>query len=335
MKKILYFVLFNLITTPFVFCQKIQFPESFKYDASILPEMKLAKITKETRDVGIFENPTVLLQKEQMQAVIYNYDITHVNRVYIECYQEVKQDDNDAGVVVSEFNTIQDLENILPTLYSQSNYAFLTVDKYLITIWNDGNETAAKLKKSVAYYKKKLRAKEFVALSDGSFSNEYETTVTGDDNAYAVAEVAYGTTVPMGFGYVDSAIFISEEINKLANYITKFEMNYGIEVAVQNVGNQNMTPDMMEPYASHLVFNDEERIKNNIVILFDEVENKSFVYFGTENGKILSKLPLQQLKNKLNQSLKKKEVYKGLYEILMQFEIALVEASGQQVKMPE
>ena len=335
MKNIYYFVLLNLITIPFVFCQKIQFPESFKYDASILPEMKLAKITKEIRDEGIFENPTVLLQKKQMQAVIYGYDVTNVNRVYIECYQGINEEHNDAGVVVSEFNTIQDLENILPTLYSQSNYVFLTVDKYLITIWNDGDETAAKLKKSVTYYEKKLKAKEFVAQSDSPFSNEDETTEARDDNAYAVAEVAYGTTVPMGFGYVDSDIFTSEEITKLANYITKFELNYDTEVAVQNVGNQNITSDMMEPYASHLVFNDEERIKNNIVVLFDEIENKSFVYFGTDNGKIMRNLPLDQLKTKLNQSLKKKEVYKGLYELLMQFEIALIEASGQQAKIPE
>lgn len=322
------------------FAQKIQFPESFKYDPKIIPEMSIAKITDEAREHGIFKNPAVLTTEEEMSAVVNDFDLKNVNRVYIEFYEEIQKDNrNDAGIVVTEFNSKESLEEILPALSSQSNYVLLTVDKYLILVWNDGRDSQEKLKKSVNYYKKKLGTEEFKPTESHGvdMSDTTEEATMAAEEAYTEVvgkDAPAGMFHTLGFGSVLADLFTQGELHQLDNYIEKFQNNYNTEVAVVNVGNHNLTEDMMEGYASHLVFNFEERIKNNIVILFDEVQHKSYVYFGTENGKILNKLPLDKLKSELNKNLKDGKIFKGLNKMLMEFETAIINASGQEAKVP-
>lgn len=323
------------------FSQSIQFPESFKYDPKIIPEMRIAVITDEAREHGIFKNQAVLTTEEEMSAVVNDYDLENVNRVYIEFYEEIKKEyRDDAGIVVTEFNSKKNLEDVLPVLTSQSNYVWLYVDKYLIFVWNDGQKSDERLRKSVDYYKKKLGAEEFVATNESPYADETSTEV--DNTTEAIIEepqiatmVDPGNTfAKMGFSIVHTYLFNDEEIQNLQRYITKFEQNYNTQVAITCVGIYDKTDDMMEGYASDLVSNDKNRIKNNIVILFDKSRDKSWIYFGTENGKVLNKLPLDKLKSELNQKLKKGEIYKGLNKLLMELEIALIQESGQDAKVP-
>lgn len=343
MKKIL-FIAFAVISVSTSFAQKIQFPESFKYDSKIIPEMKIAKITEEVRENGIFKNPAVLTSKEEMQAVVNDYDLENVTQVYIEIYEEIKKDNrDDAGVIVTEFNSKDNLEYVLPTLYPQSNYVYLTIENYLILVWNDGRNSDERLRKSVDYYQKKIGAKEFVATSESPYaeeaSSELETSSVQNfqEEFSDVATVADSETFTnLGFGTVHADLLSFDEIVNIQNYIEKFQQNYNIQVGVQNIGKHELSDDMMEGYAFHLVslLHDEKSIKNNILILFDEVQHTSFVYFGTETGKTLNKLPMEKFKNELNQKLEKGEIYKGLNKLLMEFEIGLINASGQAAKVP-
>lgn len=340
MKKTIFLGLITFCTFFSAFAQIIKFPESFKYDAKIIPEMQLVKITQEIRESGIYKNPAVITNKEEMQAFVNNYEVNNVTKVYVELYEatDVKNKGNDAGVVVSEFNSKQSLERILPTLYPQSNYVFLTVDKYLILVWYDGRNSDQKLRKSVEYYQKKLAVKEFKAIdsreNEESFSMIEEDMITSNNNDIISETAPKGMFTTLGFGSVLTKIFSENELTNLKNYIQKFEQNYNTEIAIVNIGNQDLTEEMMEGFASDLVFNFKERIKKNIVIVFDESKNKSWVYFGTNNGKILNKLPLERLKNEFNQKLEKHQIYKGLNKLLMEFEIAMIEASGQSAKIP-
>lgn len=324
------------------FSQNIQFPESFKYDPKIIPEMRIAVITDEAREHGIFKNQAVLTTEEEMRAVVNDFDLLDVKRVYIEFYEEIKKGmRDDAGIVVTEFNSKKNLEDVLPLLASQSNYVWLYIDKYLILVWNDGRESQERLRKSVDYYKKKLGTEEFIPEEshgvDMSDTIE-EATMAAEEEYTEVATMVApeGMFHNLGFGTVWGEMFTEEELQNLDNYIEKFQNNYQTEVAINNVGNYDISEEFMEDFASHLVsiFNDENRIENNIVILFDENAHKSWVYFGTENGKILNKLPLDKFKSDLNQKLKKGEIYKGLNKLLMQLEIGLIEASGQEAKVP-
>ncbi len=318
--------------------QIIQFPNSFQYDETIIPEMKIAKITDEAREIGIYENPVVFSTKEEMKALV-DFDLTHVNRIYLELFEEMKENNrDDAGILVTEFHSKKNLDEVLPSLFPQSNYVFLTVDRYLILVWNDGRESDVRLRKSIEFYQKKLGAKEFIATAEHPYSSDIseaiaEVSEISPEDVPPLAIASEGMFTKMGFGSVETRLFTADEIERLQNYIVKFEQNFQTEVAIANVENPDLSGDMMKGYASHLVFNFENRIKNNIVILFDEWQNKSWVYFGVENGKILNKLPIQKFKEEFNIKLENREIYKGLEKLLMELEIGLIEASGQEAKI--
>lgn len=305
------------------FAQKIQFPESFKYDPKIIPEMSIAKITDEAREHGIFKNPAVLTTEEEMSAVVNDFDLTNVNRVYIEFYEEIQKDNrNDAGIVVTEFNSKESLEEILPALSSQSNYVLLTVDKYLILVWNDGQKSDERLRKSVDYYKKKLGAEEFIATDESPYVDETSTEIDYTTEA-PMKEPQIATVVApmdmfthMGFGSVQTDLFTAEEIRSLTHLISRVSESYNIEIGIENIGLQNFSEEMVNGFASHLIFKDEARMKNSILILFDEIKFKSWIYFGTENGKILNKLYVEKLKKRFNEDMEKGELSIGLYHLL-------------------
>lgn len=339
--KNIFLILVCFIQTA-AFSQNIQFPESFKYDPKIVPEMRIAVITDEAREHGIFKNQAVLTTEDEMRAVVNDFDLLNVKRVYIEFYEEIKKEQrDDAGIVVTEFNSKENLEDVLPLLTAQSNYVWLYVDKYLILVWNDGRESDERLRKSVDYYKKKLGTEEFLPKEshgvDMSETIEEATMTAVEEYSEPIAMVApEGMFYHLGFGSVFADLFTEDELLNLDNYIQKFLNNYNTDIAIEGVGNKDYTEESAKGYAFHLVssYNDKNRVPNNIVILSDEVQNKSYVYFGTENGKVLSKLPLEKLKSELNKKLKDGKIYKGLNKLLMEFEIALINESGQEAKIP-
>lgn len=319
------FLIFVCFIQTAAFSQNIQFPESFKYDPKIVPEMRIAVITDEAREHGIFKNQAVLTTEDEMRAVINDFDLLNVKRVYIEFYEEIKKEErNDAGIVVTEFNSKENLEDVLPLLTAQSNYVWLYVDKYLILVWNDGRESDERLRKSVDYYKKKLGAEEFVATEEHPYADEASTEV--DDTVEAtmeepqiatmVAPIPMDMFTKMGFGSVQTDLFTAEEIRSLTHLISRVNESYNIEIGVENIGLHDFSEEMVEVFASHLVFKDEARMKNNILILFDEIKFKSWIYFGTENGKMFNKPYVEKLKKRFNEDMEKGELFIGLYHLL-------------------
>lgn len=329
MKK--YFILLlTFIAFVNVLSQKLNFPDSFKFDRTIFNGMALLKITDEIRKEHILKNPAAITDKLGIKRLAKRMDSKDIKEVYYEIYSDNKGR-GDAGVIVFKFNSEENLQKILPSLYPQSNYITLTVDNYLIKVWNDSNDTENRLRKSVDYYSKKVNAKEFNPTPNDDDAVDYVTASAEDatmETTDAVAEVAAaGSYYNIGFGSLSSNLISEDESKNLINYIQKFKDNYQIEVAIENIGISDLIEEMIPGYASHLVFNDDNRIANNILILIDELQDKSYFYFGTQNGKVLKKLPLERLKIELNQQIAQRKIYSGLDSVLKQFEIALIEAS--------
>ena len=331
-KQIILLFSFFIVTT--ISAQKIIFPESFKFDQSIFKGMAFTKINDKLRKVHIFKNPAVITDQMDIKRMADRMDPENITKVYYEIYADGSAG-GDAGVMVFEFNSVKNLKKVIPDLQEQSNYVVLTADKYLIQIWNDSRDTENRLRKSVDYYKNKVNAKQ-VVLKPFENSDQIDSVAAVVEEAAAVTVSAVGdpnVQFDIGFGSIAEELLSENEGRKLQNYARKFNDNYQIEIAVSNIGNSDLTEDMIPGYASHLVFNNKESINNNIVILFDEVQNKSYFFFGKQNGKILKKLPLEQLKKDLNAEIAKGKIYQGINSVLEKFEIALIEASGQKTSV--
>lgn len=307
------------------FAQKITFPGSFKFDPSIFKGMKLTKINEELRKAHIFENPAVITDQLGIKIMAERMDAKNITKVYYEIYSDLKGN-GDAGFYVYEFNSVNNMEKVLPDLQDQSNYVVLTADRYLIQVWNDSRDTENRLRKAVDYYKRKVNAKkiELKAFENNGADSTDVVTVAASEVIDAAAEVApYGGFYNIGFGSFSADLISPDQNRKLQNYARKFKDNYRTEIALASIGNSDLTEEMIPGYASHLVFNDDDRINNNIVILIDEVKNKSYFYLGKQNGKVLSKLPLEKLKKDLNLALENGNIFEGLNSVLEKFETAL------------
>lgn len=329
-------VLFLCFIFSTAFSQRINFPESFKFDNAILEGAVHSKIDDELRKEHIFANPAVITDEMGIRRRAERMDSKNIDRVYYEIFTDLK-DKGNAGVIVYEFNSVKNLQKVLPSLYEQSNYVILIANNYLIQVWNDSRDKEKRLRKAVIYYKNKVNAKKVFLQS--RVDNQLDSTTVAVDVAAEevvdpVAEVAAdGTLYNIGFGRLSSDLVSDSQSRNLQNYAQKFEDSYQTEIAVGNIGKSDLSDDMIPGYASHLVFDDQERINNNIVILIDEVKNKSYFYFGTKNHKIFKKLALEKMINDLNSELAAGTIYHGLNAVLEEFEIALIEASGQSAKV--
>ena len=333
MKKYITLLLLLFIITS-AFAQKITFPDSFKFDQSIFKGMKLIKINDELRKEHIFENPAVITDVTGIRRMAERMEAKDITKVYYEIYTDGEKR-GDAGVMVFEFNSVNNMQKVIPDLWEQSNYVVLTADHYLIQVWNDSRDTENRLRKSVDYYKNKVNAKK-VVLKPFENSDQVDSTSVAIEQAAVVTVAAVGDPnayYQIGFGSMAAKLMSENEGRNLQNYAQKFENNYQNEIAIGNIGNSDLTEEMIPGYASHLVFNNKERINNNIVILIDEVKNKSYIYFGQQNGKILMKLPLERLKKELNAEIARRKIYQGINSLLKKFEIALIEASGQETSV--
>ena len=160
MKK-LTLLLFSFFIFTTNLAQKITFPDCFKFDQSIFTGMVLAKINDEMRKEHIFENPAIVTDEMGIRRMAERMDSKNITQVYFEIYAD-DRGRGDAGVMVYEFNSVKNMEKVIPEIQDQSNYVVLTADRYLIQVWNDSRDTENRLRKSVDFYNKKVNAKKIV-----------------------------------------------------------------------------------------------------------------------------------------------------------------------------
>lgn len=160
MKK-LTLLLFSFFIFTTNLAQKINFPDCFKFDQSIFTGMVLAKINDEMRKEHIFENPAIVTDEIGIRRMAERMDSKNITQVYFEIYAD-DRGRGDAGVMVYEFNSVKNMEKVIPEIQDQSNYVVLTADRYLIQVWNDSRDTENRLRKSVDFYNKKVNAKKIV-----------------------------------------------------------------------------------------------------------------------------------------------------------------------------
>ena len=160
MKK-LTLLLFSFFIFTTNLAQKINFPDCFKFDQSIFTGMVLAKINDEMRKEHIFENPAIVTDEMGIRRMAERMDSKNITQVYFEIYAD-DRGRGDAGVMVYEFNSVKNMEKVIPEIQDQSNYVVLTADRYLIQVWNDSRDTENRLRKSVDFYNKKVNAKKIV-----------------------------------------------------------------------------------------------------------------------------------------------------------------------------
>ncbi|WP_292008540.1 hypothetical protein [Chryseobacterium sp.] len=124
-----------------------------------LQGMKPVKVNEEMKKIGITRIPfntedTTLISK------IAGSDIAaRIKSLYMLPYEDPKDDINDGGVYIYQFNTKTDLEEYLKQNFEQSNYRVLVKDNFFIKIWSDysrhikGKETSEDhLDKMEKYY---------------------------------------------------------------------------------------------------------------------------------------------------------------------------------------
>jgi len=158
MKKILFLFSLILSFSAVKAQEKTLFPQDFKLDPQILKGMVFSTIPEELHSVGITENPAVVDNKEAIRTMSMNND--DILQVYYEAYYYENSVHDDAGVVVSRFASEETLQNSLPQLESQSNFAYLIKDNYLIQVWSDSSgESNKQINDMITYYQNKLQAK--------------------------------------------------------------------------------------------------------------------------------------------------------------------------------
>lgn len=144
-----------------------------------------------------------------------------------------------------------------------------------------------------------------------------------EDVAVPVDKAALPASYEMGFAQVTSNIISPAEAAILQQYILTIYAICSTEIAIQNIGNNSMedySEDYLKSYTSHIVWNNEARIQNNIVILFDETNARSWIYTGTHNGRFITTTETTQWKAVLNSRIKQGKIFEGLQEVLQQAE---------------
>lgn len=142
---------------------------------------------------------------------------------------------------------------------------------------------------------------------------------TTDSRPVKAATALPPPSYEMGFAQITSDMMSSGEAAMLQQSILAIHKICGTEIAIQNIGKNSIedySDEYLKSYASHIVWNNETRIQNNIVILFDETNARSWIYTGTHNGPLISAAELSQWNTTLNNSLKQQNVFEGLRQVL-------------------
>ncbi len=136
-----------------------------------LQGMQPVKINKEMKSAGITKVPFVTDNPDVISKIADKEIASKIKKIYCFVYDDPKDNLNDGGVYVYQFNTKKDLDNYLSKNFEQPNYRVLVKDLFYIRIWSDygyqieGKETSDDhLNKLEKYYTnlgaKKIRLKQ-------------------------------------------------------------------------------------------------------------------------------------------------------------------------------
>ena len=149
-----------------------------------------------------------------------------------------------------------------------------------------------------------------------------EATAAPATPAKAVAEPA-PASYEMGFGQVTADIITGAEATVLQQSIQAIYRICNTEIAIQNIGNntfEDYSDAYLKTYASHIIWENEARIRNNIVILFDETKARSWIFTGTHNGKFITAAEVDQWKSMLDDHIRQGKIAEGLHQVLGRIE---------------
>lgn len=179
-------ILFNLLLIAFVlpktWAQEIKFPESFSSDPSLFKGMKLAEIPKEIQAKnGITKNPGLVTDVAQTKGLLKSGRIPGVQAVYFEMYEDIEETAMDCGFEIAQFNSVAEMERILPKRNKQEqDMILLTLKNYLIILTCDGYKNyGERLDNMATFFSQKLGAKLYLdreknretSVADGYVSN--------------------------------------------------------------------------------------------------------------------------------------------------------------------
>lgn len=136
-----------------------------------LQGMQPVKINKEMKSAGITKVPFVTDNPDVISKIADKEIASKIKKIYCFVYDDPKDNLNDGGVYVYQFNTKKDLDHYLARNFEQPNYRVLVKDLFYIRIWSDygyqieGKETSEDhLNKLEKYYThlgaKKIRLKQ-------------------------------------------------------------------------------------------------------------------------------------------------------------------------------
>lgn len=141
--------------------ENVSFPEDFKLDTRLLPNMVIATIPEEMHSRGVIHNPDVVEDRDAIYTLTRQQN-ENILRVYYEVYQVEEEKHDDAGVIVSEYVSKEALLNNLINLRSQSNLGYLIKDNYLIMVWSDVSmDSYGQINDMVDYYRNKIQAEHY------------------------------------------------------------------------------------------------------------------------------------------------------------------------------
>lgn len=144
--------------------------------------MNYLKITQEiTDESGIIQNSGVVSQPELMADIAENLATPHLTSVYYEVYEadDPERTIRDAGVLVLQYDTEENMKLVFLLLNQQENVIYLTVDNYLISVWSDYSKDREKRIDDLAkYYIDKLGAKIYLNRDDEGnvYGDQYDET---------------------------------------------------------------------------------------------------------------------------------------------------------------
>lgn len=102
-----------------------------------LQGMKPVKVNQKMREAGITNIPFVTENHEVISKIVSEKIAPKVKKLYAYVFSDPKDDLNDGGVYIYQFNSKKDLDGYIAENFEQSNYRVLVKDLFYIRIWSD------------------------------------------------------------------------------------------------------------------------------------------------------------------------------------------------------